>query len=48
MQFKDDVRRYKKCIDAFVEEQNEQAKHHQDAADEAIEEWNRFVRYELN
>lgn len=47
-QFKNDVDRYKSCISEFVEEQNEEAQHHQDAANEAIEEWNRFVRYELN
>ena len=46
--FVDDVERYKRCIADFVEEQNEQAAKHQAAAEEAIDEWNRFVRYELN
>jgi len=47
-QFKNSVQRYKGCINDFVEEQNEEAQRHQDAAEEAIDEWNRFVRYELN
>lgn len=47
-QFKNDVQRYKTCISDFAEEQNTNAKRHQDAADEAIDEWNRFVRFELN
>lgn len=47
-QFNDDVQRYKRCISNFVEEQNEAAQRHHDAREEAIEEWNRFVRYELN
>ena len=46
--FNDDVRRYKQCIVDFVEEQNQAIKNHQDAQEEAIEEWNRYVRYELN
>ena len=46
-QFKNEVERYKDCISAFVDEQNGAAKKHQDAAEEAIEEWNSYVRYEL-
>jgi len=46
--FNEDVRRYKQCILDFVEEQNEAIRNHQNAQEEAIEEWNRFVRYELN
>lgn len=46
--FFDDVDRYKRCIEDFVEEQNDAIENHQDAANEAIEEWERFVRYELN
>jgi hypothetical protein len=45
--FEGEVKRYKRCITDFVEEQNEEARRHQEAADDAIEEWNRFVRYEL-
>ena len=45
--FKSDVERYRRCIQDFVEEQNEAAKRHADAAEEAIEEWNRYVNYEL-
>ncbi|WP_211252160.1 hypothetical protein [Arenimonas metalli] len=46
-QFKDDVERYKQCISDFVEEQNDEAEKHQEAAQDAIDEWNRYVRYEL-
>jgi hypothetical protein len=46
--FNDDVDRYKSCISDFVEEQNEAAESHQQAANDAIEEWNSFVNYELN
>ncbi len=46
--FNDDVRRHKQCIMDFVEEQNQAILNHQNAKSEAIEEWNRFVNYELN
>jgi hypothetical protein len=46
--FNDDVQRYKRCILDFVEEQNEAAENHREAASDAIDEWNRFVDYELN
>jgi len=46
--FNDEVERYKRCISDFVEEQNEAAESHQQAANDAIEEWNRYVNYELN
>ncbi len=46
--FKDDVDRYKRCISDFVDEMNDAAQHHQDAASDAIDEWNSFVNYELN
>lgn len=46
-QFKNEVERYKDCISDFVDEQNEAARKHQDAAEEAVEEWNSYVRYEL-
>ena len=47
-QFKNDVDRYKRCISDFVDEQNDDARKHQDAAQEAIDEWNAYVRYELS
>jgi len=47
-QFKDEVERYKRCISDFVDEQNEEARNHQQAAEDAIEEWNRYVKFELN
>ena len=45
--FKMEVERYKSCIDDFVEEQDRAIRNHQRAAQDSIEEWNRFVRYEL-
>ena len=47
-QFKNEVERYKRCISDFVEEQNDDARRHQDAAQEAIDEWNSYVRYQLS
>lgn len=46
--FINQVRRYKTCIMDFIEEQEDAMQKHQDAADEAITEWNNFVNYELN
>jgi hypothetical protein len=46
--FKDDVEEYKRCINDFVEEQHDAIRNHQRAAEEAIDEWNNFVDYELN
>lgn len=46
--FNDDVRRYKRCIEEFVEEQEQAIENHQQAAEDAIDEWNSFVRMELN
>lgn len=45
--FNDEVRRFKSCIDRFVEQQNDAIRNHQSAANDAIEAWNRFVRFEL-
>lgn len=45
--FQDEVERYKRCIEEFVDEQNDEAQNHQEAAGDAIDEWNRFVRFEL-
>ena len=46
-QFQDDVEDYKRCISDFVEEQEDAVRKHQEAAQEAIDEWNSFVNYEL-
>ena len=46
--FRNQVSQYKNCIADFVDEQNEAAQAHQEAAEEAIAEWNNFVNYELN
>lgn len=46
--FNYDVEVYKQCISDFVEEQNQAAERHQQAASNAIDEWNNFVNYELN
>lgn len=46
--FRDEVEDYKNCINDFVEEQNDAIRRHEDAAQEAIDEWNSFVRYEMN
>ncbi|CAK2846179.1 hypothetical protein CSB62_25795 [Vibrio splendidus] len=46
--FNEDVRRYKECINDFVEEQNDAVRKHSNAAEEAIDDWNNFVSYELN
>jgi len=46
--FNDEVEAFKQCINNFVEEMNEASRRHQEAAEEAIDEWNNFVNYELN
>jgi hypothetical protein len=46
-QFQDDVEDYKQCISDFVEEQDDAVRKHQNAVQEAIDEWNSFVNYEL-
>ncbi|MDH0424153.1 hypothetical protein [Stutzerimonas stutzeri] len=46
--FNSEVEDYKQCISDFVDEQNAAVRHHQNAAQEAIDEWNSFVDYELN
>jgi hypothetical protein len=45
--FMDEVEEYKSCIEEFVEEQEDAIKKHREAANEAVEEWNSFVRVEL-
>ena len=46
--FNQEVQTYRACISDFVEEQNEAVRNHQQAASDAIDDWNRFVNYELN
>jgi hypothetical protein len=45
--FKDDVESFRSCIEEFVDEQNNAIRNHRNAADEAIDEWDNFVNYEL-
>lgn len=45
--FQRDVEQYKRCILEFVEEQQRASQAHRRAAEEAVEEWNRFVSTEL-
>ena len=42
-QFMRRVDSYKSCIKQFINEQHEAARRHQDAANEATDEWNSFV-----
>ena len=42
--YNDSVDRYKRCIEAFVEEQNKAVKRHHEAALTATEEYNNFVK----
>ena len=46
--YQSDIDNYKRCIEDFVEQQNTEAVRHKEAAGEAIDEWNRFVKYDLN
>ncbi|MDY6537512.1 hypothetical protein SKM62_11400 [Acinetobacter faecalis] len=46
-QYFNSVEKYKRCIADFVEKQSREANNHQKAASNAIEEWNRFVKYEM-
>ena len=48
LSFKYDVERYKRCIEDFIEDQDSEIKLHQEAQRESAEEWNHFVRWELN
>jgi hypothetical protein len=45
--FKSDVETYRRCIEDFVDEQNEAIKKHREAANDAIDEWNLFLKYDL-
>jgi hypothetical protein len=46
--FNNDVQQYQRCLYDFVDEQEEAIQKHQRAANVAIDEWNNFVRAELN
>jgi TATA-binding protein-associated factor Taf7 len=46
--FNSDVQQYQRCLYDFVDEQEEAIQRHQRAANAAIDEWNNFVRMELN
>jgi hypothetical protein len=46
--FLEEVETYKRCIQDFIEEQGNAVDEHSNAASEAIEEWNRFIKYELD
>jgi len=46
--FNNDVQQYQRCLYDFVDEQEEAIQRHQRAANIAIDEWNSFVRMELN
>lgn len=46
--FLDQMKIYKTSIQDFVEEQEEKIKKHKNAINEAMEDWNSFVRYEIN
>jgi len=46
-QYLRDVESYQRCIADFVEKQNKEIRNHQQAASDAIDEWNRFVKYEM-
>lgn len=45
--FRSDVDRYRRCIETFVDEQDDAIRKHRAAADDAIDDWNRYVEYEL-
>lgn len=43
-QFLSDVEEYKSCMLEFVEEQRDAVRKHNSATDDAIEEWNVFIK----
>lgn len=45
--YESEVRKYKACIQEFVQDQEDAIRQHRQAASDAIDEWNRFVKYEL-
>ena len=46
--FNSEVQQYQRCLYDFVHEQEEAIQRHQRAANVAIDEWNNYVRMELN
>ncbi|RUR34770.1 hypothetical protein ELY33_00895 [Vreelandella andesensis] len=46
--FNNEVDVYRNCIEQFVSEQENAIQTHSGALDEAIDEWNDFVNFELN
>lgn len=46
--FQSEVDEYRRCIEDFVDEQENAIRQHQYAIETAIDEWNSFVRWELN
>ena len=40
-----DVENFKECIEDFVDEMNDQASEHIEAANDAINDWNSFASY---
>lgn len=42
--YKREIEQYKQCIMDFIEKQKNEAKTHHEAANNAIEKWNNFVR----
>ena len=45
--WQDEVSTYKSCITDFVEEQESAVKKHSESAQDAIDEWNSFVNYDM-
>ena len=45
--YKKKVRRYKSCLQNFIDHQNNEALKHGKAADEAADEWNNYAKDEL-
>jgi len=46
--FLNQVDAYERCINNFIQEQEEAIRRHREATQNAINEWNRFVSLELN
>lgn len=42
--YNNEVDRYRRCIKAFIEEQKVAVQNHRQAIDDALEQWNSFVR----
>jgi hypothetical protein len=45
--FKDDVAKYKRCIEQYVQGQEDAIDEHRRQAKAAIDDWNRYVQYDL-